>query len=247
MFFIFIFRTLKYHKLFCIIKTSILAHKKFFVNIFHIILPMIKKVHLGVLISGSGGTLQNFIDQIETGKLPASLEVVISSKPDVIGLERAKKHNIPTSVIPRSDYKDVDAFSRAITTELDKYPIDLITLAGFIHLYKIPEKYKGKVINIHPGLIPAFCGHQYYGKKVHEAVINYGAKISGCTVHFADNTYDNGPIIIQRAVPVFDNDTPESLATRVFKEECEAYPEAIRLFAAQRLKIEGRKVRIINP
>lgn len=208
---------------------------------------MIKKVNLGVLISGSGGTLQNFIDQIEAGKLPACIQIVISSKPDVTGLERAKKHNIPTSVIPRSDYKDVDAFSCAITTELGKYPIDLITLAGFIHLYKIPEKYKGKVMNIHPGLIPAFCGHRYYGKKVHEAVIDYGAKVSGCTVHFADNIYDNGPIIIQRAVPVLDDDTPESLAGRVFKEECEAYPEAIRLFAAGRLKIEGRKVRVFNP
>lgn len=208
---------------------------------------MIKKANLGVLISGSGGTLQNFIDQIEAGKLPACIQIVISSKPDVTGLERAKKHNIPTSVIPRSDYKDADAFSCAITTELGKYPIDLITLAGFIHLYNIPEKYKGKVMNIHPGLIPAFCGHRYYGKKVHEAVIDYGAKVSGCTVHFADNIYDNGPIIIQRAVPVLDDDTPESLAARVFKEECEAYPEAIRLFAMGRLRIEGRKVRILSP
>lgn len=208
---------------------------------------MIKKINLGVLISGSGNTLQNFIDQIEAGKLPATIQLVISSKPNVPGLERAKKYNIPTAVVPYSNYNDVDAFSRAITTELDKYPIDLITLAGFVHFYKIPEKYKGKVINIHPGLIPAFCGHNYYGRKVHEAVINYGAKVSGCTVHFADNVYDNGPIIIQRTVPVFDDDTPDTLAARVFKEECEAYPEAIRLFAAGRLKIEGRKVRILHP
>ncbi len=208
---------------------------------------MIKKINLGVLISGSGSTLQNFIDHIEAGKLPACIQIVISSKSHVIGLERARKYTIPTSVIPRSDYQDSDAFSRAITAELDKYPIDLITLAGFVHFYKIPERYKGKVMNIHPGLIPAFCGHHYYGKKVHEAVINYGVKVSGCTVHFADNIYDNGPIIIQRAVPVLDDDTPESLAARVFKEECEAYPEAIRLFAAGRLKIEGRKVRILNP
>jgi len=101
-------------------------------------------------------------------------------------------------------------------------------------------------MNIHPGLIPAFCGHHYYGNKVHEAVINYGAKVSGCTVHFADNVYDNGPIIIQRAVPVLDDDTPHTLAARVFQEECEAYPEAIRLFAAGRLKTEGRRVRILS-
>lgn len=208
---------------------------------------MIKKINLGVLISGSGNTLQNFIDQIETGKLNATIQVVISSKPDVIGLDRAKKHNIPTSVVSRSNFKDVDVFSQAINAELDKYPIDLITLAGFIHLYKIPKKFKGKVMNIHPGLIPAFCGHKYYGNKVHEAVINYGAKVSGCTVHFADNVYDNGPIIVQRCVPVFDDDIPDTLAARIFREECEAYPEAIRLFAAGRLRIEGRKVRILKP
>jgi folate-dependent phosphoribosylglycinamide formyltransferase PurN len=102
-------------------------------------------------------------------------------------------------------------------------------------------------MNIHPGLIPAFCGHHYYGKKVHEAAINYGVKVSGCTVHFADNVYDNGPIIIQMAVPVLEDDTPDTLAERVFKEECEAYPEAIRLFAEGRLKIEGRKVKILQP
>ena len=207
---------------------------------------MIKKINLGVLISGGGNTLQNFIDQIEQGKLIATIQVAISSKPDVVGLGRARKHGIPTAVVPYSNYKNVDAFSQAITAELDKYPIDLITLAGFVHFYKIPEKYKGKVMNIHPGLIPAFCGYNYYGRKVHEAVINYGAKVSGCTVHFADNVYDNGPIIIQRTVPVLEDDTPRSLAARVFKEECEAYPEAIRLFAAGRLKIDGRKVRILN-
>ena len=209
-------------------------------------MTIIKKINLGVLISGSGNTLQNFIDQIEQGKLIATIQITISSKPNAAGMDKARKHGIPTAVVPYSNYKNVDAFSQAITAELDKYPIDLITLAGFVHFYKIPEKYKGKVMNIHPGLIPAFCGHNYYGEKVHEAVINYGAKVSGCTVHFADNVYDNGPIIIQRTVPVLEDDTPRSLAARIFKEECEAYPEAIRLFAAGRLKIDGRKVRILN-
>ncbi|TVM00446.1 MAG: phosphoribosylglycinamide formyltransferase [Candidatus Brocadia sp. WS118] len=205
---------------------------------------MTEKIHLGVLLSGSGNTLQNFINQIEAGKLPAKITVVISSKPHVAGLDRARKYSIPTAVVPYTNYHDIDAFSRAVTDELDKYPIDLIALAGFIHFYKIPEKYQGKVMNIHPGLIPAFSGHHYYGRKVHEAVINYGAKVSGCTVHFADNVYDNGPIIIQRPVPVLEDDTPDALAARVFQEESEAYPEAIRLFAEGRLKIEGRKVRI---
>ncbi|MEK6739234.1 MAG: phosphoribosylglycinamide formyltransferase [Planctomycetota bacterium] len=206
---------------------------------------MTKKISLGVLISGSGTTLQNFIDHIEAGKLNAKIQVVVSSKADVAGMARAIKHNVPTAVIPYKNHKNIDSFSNAITSELEKYPIDLVILAGFLHLYKIPEKYNGMVMNIHPGLIPAFCGHHYYGHKVHEAVINYGAKVSGCTVHFADNEYDKGPIIIQRAVPVLENDTPDSLAARVFEEECVAYPEAIRLFAEGRLKIEGRRVRIL--
>lgn len=208
---------------------------------------MTKKINLGILISGSGNTLQNFIDLIRAGKLNARIQVVISSKPHVIGLDRARENTIPAVSIPYKDYKDIDSFSSAITKELDRYPIDLITLAGFVHFYKIPEKYLGRVMNIHPGLIPAFAGHNYYGKKVHEAVVNYGVKVSGCTVHFADNAYDNGPIILQRTVPVFFEDTPDILAARVFKEECEAYPEAIRLFAEGRLQIEGRKVRILNP
>lgn len=208
---------------------------------------MTKRINLGVLISGGGNTLQNFIDQIETGELPATIQIVISSKPDVSGLDRARKHNLRTAVVPYANYTGIDAFSRAITAELDKYPIDLVALAGFVHFYNIPEKYHGKVMNIHPGLIPAFCGHHYYGKKVHEAVISYGAKVSGCTVHFADNVYDNGPIIIQRTVPVLEDETPDTLAARVFQEECEAYPEAIRLFAEGRLKIDGRKVRILKP
>jgi len=206
---------------------------------------MIKKINLGVLISGSGKTLQNFIDQIKEEKLPARIQVVICSNRAAAGIERAKKYNIPVSVIPYSKYKDTETFSQAITDELNKYPIDLITLAGFMHLYKIPKKYRNKVMNVHPALIPAFCGHKYYGHKVHKAVIDYGAKVSGCTVHFDDNTYDNGPIIIQRTVPVYDDDTPDTLAERVFQEECIAYSDAVRLFAEGRLKIEGRKTIIL--
>ena len=123
--------------------------------------------------------------------------------------------------------------------------MDLVVLAGFLKLYLIPEAFKGRVMNIHPALVPAFCGSRYYGHRVHEAVLAYGAKVSGCTVHFADNIYDHGPVIIQRCVPVLDDDTPETLAARVFKEECIAYPEAIRLFGEGRLVIEGRRVRIL--
>ena len=212
---------------------------------------MSNTVNIAVLLSGSGKTLQNFIDRIQDNSLDARIRIVISSEPDAYGLERARKHSIPTAVVRYDDFKsrsklqrdeNDNSFSDAITEEIDSHPIDLITMAGFICLYRIPDKYLGRVMNIHPGLIPAFCGKGYYGERVHKAVLEYGAKVSGCTVHFADNVYDRGPIIIQRPVPVFDNDTVETLAERVFAEECLAYPEAIRLFGNGRLKIDGRRV-----
>jgi len=206
---------------------------------------MNKIINLAVLISGSGRTLQNFIDLIAKGDLPARIAVVISSKPDVQGLERARKHKIPAFAINRKDFNNSDDFSKAITQKLKEYPIDLITLAGFLSLYKIPPEFQGKVMNIHPALLPAFGGKGFYGEHVHEAVIESGAKFSGCTVHFVDNVYDNGAIIIQRNIPLLDNDTPETLADRVFKEECIAYPEAIRLFSAGRLKINNKRVSIL--
>ncbi len=208
---------------------------------------MSKTINLAVLISGSGKTLQNLIDKIEDNTLNAKIQVVISSSPDAYGLKRAKKNNIRATAVKYSHYNSSEVFSNAIIKEIEKYPIDLIILAGFIHLLRIPDKYSEKVMNIHPGLIPSFCGKGYYGHHVHKAVIEGGIKVSGCTVHFVDNGYDQGPIIIQRTVPVHEGDTPDTLAQRVFKEECIAYPEAIHLFAEGKLKIEGRKVRISNP
>lgn len=202
-------------------------------------------IHLAVLLSGTGRTLQNIIEKIEQVSLDARIEVVVSSRADAFGLDRAKGHGIPTAVVERKKYGDAEEFSTEITAELDKYRVDLVIMAGFNCLYTIPEKYAGRVMNIHPALIPSFCGKGLWGKKVHEAVLNDGAKVSGCTVHFADNTYDNGPIILQRVISVRDDDTPESLAERVFEEECAAYPEAIRLFQQGRLKIEGGKVSVL--
>jgi folate-dependent phosphoribosylglycinamide formyltransferase PurN len=135
--------------------------------------------------------------------------------------------------------------SRALAAELDQWPVDLIAMAGFMCLFRMPDKFIGRAMNIHPALIPAFCGKGMYGRLVHEKVIESGCKITGCTVHFADNEYDHGPIILQKRVPVLDDDTPDSLADRVFQQECEAYPEAIQLFAEDRLRIEGRRVRIL--
>lgn len=208
---------------------------------------MLKPVNLAVLISGGGKTLQNLIDKIYDKTLNAKIQIVISSSSDAYGLRRAKKENIPSTVIKYSDYDSSEIFSNAIIKKIEEYPIDLIILAGFMHLFRIPDKYSGKVMNIHPGLIPSFCGKGYYGHHVHKAVIESGVKISGCTVHFVDNEYDHGPIIIQRTTPVLEDDTPDTLAARVFKEECIAYPDAINLFAEGRLKINGRRVKILSP
>lgn len=206
-----------------------------------------RPVRLGVLLSGSGRTLQNFLDRIAAGTLPARVEVVISSKPDVKGLERAAKAAIPHFTVPYKEYPNFRAHSKAINEILARYEIDLICLAGYLHLYDFPEGFRGRIMNIHPALIPAFCGKGYYGHYVHEAVITTGVKITGCTVHFVDEQYDHGPIILQKAVPVLENDTPDTIADRVFEQECEAYPEAITLFAEGRLRIEGRRVRILPP
>ena len=202
-------------------------------------------INLAVLISGSGTTLQNLIDKIEDKSLDARIQIVVSSTSSAYGLKRAEQNNIPGAIIEYKDYGNSEEFSDAIIKEIEKYNIDLIILGGFLHLFKIPDKYNEKVMNIHPGLIPDFCGKGYYGHHVHKAVIESGVEVSGCTVHFVDNEYDNGPIIIQREVLVKGDDTPDELAQRVFKEECIAYPEAIRLFSEGRLKIESRKVRIL--
>lgn len=208
---------------------------------------MDRSIRLAVLLSGGGTTLQNFLDRIAAGQLSAQVVVVVSSKPDVLGLARARQAGIPTAVVERKQFGSVEEFSARIFHHCRQAGAELVCLAGFLQLIHIPEDFRAQVLNIHPALIPAFCGKGYYGHRVHEAVLEYGAKVSGCTVHFADNQYDHGPIILQRPVPVLDDDTPDTLAARVFAEECEAYPEAIRLFAEGRLKLDGRRVRILPP
>lgn len=207
---------------------------------------MAKAVNLAVLLSGGGRSLENILEHIREGKLAARVVVVISSREDAYGLERAKRAGIATHCVPHKLYQgdDPGKFSREINKILSRYPVDLLVMAGFMHLFKADEKYKGRVMNIHPALIPSFCGKGCYGPHVHRSVLDYGVKISGCTVHFADEVYDRGPIILQAAVPVEDNDTPDTLAARVFAEECKLYPRAIQLFAEGRLEIRGRKVYI---
>lgn len=207
---------------------------------------MADAVRLGVLVSGGGTTLQNFLDRIENGTLNASIGCVVASSGDAYALERATRHGVPALPILRSGYASVEEYSDAIFEILDRHDVELVTLAGFLKLIRIPERYEGRVMNIHPALIPSFCGDKMYGMRVHMAVVERGVKVSGCTVHFADNVYDNGPIIIQKVVPVRDTDSPEDIQKRVFEQEKEAYPEAINLYAAGRLKTEGPRV-VISP
>ena len=203
-------------------------------------------LRLAVLLSGEGTTLQNLIDHIEAGKLDASIVVVISNQPDAYGLVRAKRHGLEAICLPWRAYRDAQAYDDALNRTLDRYVPELIALAGFLRVFRYAAHYRGRVINIHPSLIPAFCGKGFYGLRVHQAALAYGVKVSGCTVHFADEEYDHGPIILQRVVPVLDDDTPERLAARVMLEERQAYPEVIQLFAEGRLQVEGQRVTILE-
>lgn len=203
------------------------------------------RLRLAVLISGSGRTLQNFIELAASGELPVDIVLVVSSKPDVKGLDIARAGGIRTEVIPRKEMSQ-DAFDAALTTIIDSATPDLICLAGFLSMWTIPPQYANRAMNIHPALLPKFGGQGMYGHHVHEAVLAAGETESGCTVHFADNEYDAGPIILQRTAPVLPNDTPDTLAARVFEQECIAYPEAIRLFAQGRLHVQDGRVVIAD-
>ena len=199
-------------------------------------------ITLAVLVSGSGTTLQNLIDEIAAERLHAKIGIVIGSRTGLLGVQRAIDANIPTRVIERKSFADSHSFSRQVFASLDAVRPQLVCLAGWLSLLEIPDGYRGRIMNIHPALLPSFGGHGMYGARVHRAVIEHGCKVSGCTVHFVEGRYDEGPIILQRSCDVIDDDTPESLAHRVFQEEKIAYPEAIRRFADGRLRVEGRRV-----
>jgi phosphoribosylglycinamide formyltransferase-1 len=206
---------------------------------------MRQPIRLAVLLSGGGTTLQNLLDRIADGRLNARVVQVVASNPEAFGLTRAARAGVTGAVVERKASGSREEFSRRIFDLCRAAGADLVCLAGFLQLLLIPEDFRNRVLNIHPALIPAFCGKGFHGLHVHRAALEMGVKVSGCTVHFADNEYDHGPIVLQRVVTVLDDDTPETLAARVFQEECEAYPEAIRLFAEGRLRLEGRKVRIV--
>ncbi len=199
---------------------------------------------IAVLISGSGRTLKNFIDLAGEGSLPVEIELVVSSNPTAGGLECAKDAGIASVVLERKDFDSHRGYGDAIFSTCRDAGVDLVVMAGFLKLAPVPDDFAGRVVNIHPSLIPAFCGQGMYGHHVHQAVLDYGCKVTGVTVHFVDNQYDRGPIIWQQPVPVFDDDTAETLAARVFEAEKEAYPHVLGLIAAGRVQIDGRRVTI---
>jgi len=201
-----------------------------------------RPIRLGVLISGGGTTLMNILEYIKQGRLNAEVAVVISSRSTAAGVEKAKNAGLDVKIIRKKDFPDIDEFSKRIEDELVAANVDLVVQGGWLCLWKIPAQYENRVMNIHPALLPSFGGQGMWGHHVHEAVLKAGCKVSGCTVHFCTNEYDKGPIIVQRACEVKDDDTPETLAARVFEQECIAYPQAIKLFAEGKSLIQSRIV-----
>jgi formyltetrahydrofolate-dependent phosphoribosylglycinamide formyltransferase len=206
--------------------------------------PKKKPIRLGVLISGGGTTLINILKDINQGRLNAKVAVVISSRSTVSGVEKAKNAGLDVRIIRKKDYADIDGFSKRIEAELAAANVDLVIQGGWLCLWKIPSRYEHRVMNIHPALLPSFGGKGMWGHHVHEAVLKAGCKVSGCTVHFCTNEYDKGPIIVQRVCKVENDDTPDTLAARVFEQECIAYPQAIQLFAEGKLFVESCSTKI---
>jgi len=199
-------------------------------------------LRIAVLISGGGTTLRNILRLIDAGSLGARVDLVISSRQDAGGLEYAHAAGVPVEVVRRADCGSADEFRDRIFGPCREAGIELVVMGGFLKHVLIPEDFENRVINIHPSLIPAYCGEGFYGHHVHEAVIQAGETVSGCTIHFVDNQYDHGPIIHQRRVTVETGDTPDTLAARVFEAECDAYPEVIRWIAAGRVSVDQGQV-----
>lgn len=206
--------------------------------------PDTPKLRLGALISGGGRTILNILEQIDQGHIHAEIPLVISSRADIAGVQRMQDSGLTVKVIRKKDFADIETFSQAIEQALVNAKIDLVIQGGWLCLWQIPKAYNNRVMNIHPALLPSFGGKGMWGHHVHEAVIETGCKVSGCTVHFCTDEYDSGPIIVQRTCPVLSTDTPDDLAARVFEQECLAFPEAIKLFAENKIKVNGRIVHI---
>ncbi len=213
--------------------------------------PSTERLKLAVLISGTGRTLKNFIDLAAENQLPIEIRLVVSSSAKAGGLKFAEEAGIATRVVRRHDFPvsaaGDQAFGEIVFGACREAGVDYVAMAGFMKLAPVPLDFTGRVVNIHPALIPAFCGAGMYGDRVHQAVLDAGVRVTGCTVHFVDNEYDHGPIIWQQPVPVFEDDTADTLAKRVFEVEKEAYPHVLRLLAAGRIKLEGNLVKLLKP
>ena len=199
---------------------------------------MADKMPIAVLISGRGRTLRNILDKIDANELDVKINLVIGSK-NCYGLQFAEKKNIPTDVVESSQYSDIESFSEAVFAKCRRSMARYVVMAGYLSKLRIPQDFENRVLNIHPSLIPSFCGKGFYGRSVHEAALRQGVKVSGCTVHFVDNEYDHGPIILQKVVPVLEDDTTDTLSDRVrYDAECKAYPGAVQRLAEKKIQIE---------
>lgn len=199
---------------------------------------------IAVLISGGGTTLKNLIERIDAQSLNAEIALVVSNNRKAGGLDFAAAASINSKVISHKDFEGRDAFSDAIFAALRESGAELIVMGGFLRQLSIPDDFENRIINIHPSLIPSFCGKGNYGSRVHQGVLDYGCKLTGCTVHFVDDDYDHGPIVAQASVAVEVGDDVKSLAARVFEAECELLPKVINQIAEGRVKVTGRTVSV---
>ncbi|HBE70069.1 MAG TPA: phosphoribosylglycinamide formyltransferase [Planctomycetaceae bacterium] len=205
------------------------------------------KLPIAVLISGGGTTLKNLLAVHESGRLDVEFRLVVSSRKTAAGLEFARQSGITTEVIRRRDFQTPAEHSQAMFNACRAAGVELVVMGGYLEHLLIADDFANRVVNIHPSLIPSFSGHGYYGLRVHQAAIDYGVKLSGCTVHFVDNEFDHGPIIVQRACHVLPADSAQDLAARVFDLECQLYPEAIQAIATGKVQLDGRRVLVAGP
>jgi len=207
---------------------------------------MLTKTKIAVFVSGGGTNLQAILDASAAGKLPdGEIALVLASRPDAYALERAKNAGVPTAVVSKKECAGQAEFEEKILAELRAHGIQMIVLAGFMSILSenFTSRFPKRILNVHPSLIPSFCGKGFYGLHVHEAALQYGVKLSGATVHFVSEECDGGPIIAQKAVAVLENDTPETLQKRIMEEaEWKLLPHAVSLFCQGRLSVEGRHV-----
>lgn len=202
---------------------------------------------VAILISGTGRTLRDLLKAVDAKRVPINVRLVIGSTPNASGLQYAEFMGIPCEVIERRDFASVEEYSAAILRRCQEVGAEYVIMAGFVMRLEITPEYQNRVIGSHPALAPAFCGQGYFGRRVHAAVLEHGVKVTGCTVFFLDQEYNNGPVIVQKAVPVEPDDTVEKLESRVLPLETEALIEALRLLADKRIVVQGRRVRVLPP